>query len=354
MQEGRSARATSHAPSSQAASSVARSSVTRSSQRAFNCSAELGTDLKETACALSSSASFSRRNACQCKVRITGVSGQGTAATVMANSGKRVALICCSMRSSNSMLVLLVQHAHRNIPSRARCFNSSAFFAPSNAHGRDFRKRPHVPKKSFPHLHLRSRPGAAVSTRGQGLPSRWCKLAPSRCNVRVPARGRAVECTTMRISFLGAAREVTGSCFLVDAGSLRFLVDCGMFQGGHEALTKNRSALDFDVSALDFMLLTHAHIDHSGLIPRLVHKGFRGPVYCTAATADLLAVMLTDSANIQEKDAQRERRKPLYTVDPGTAQPAPTRAGQLRSGVCARGGRARASAGCRTHTRARP
>ncbi len=119
----------------------------------------------------------------------------------------------------------------------------------------------------------------------------------------------------MRISFLGAACEVTGSCFLVDAGSLRFLVDCGLFQGGHEALTRNRSALDFDVSALDFVLLTHAHIDHSGLIPRLVHKGFRGRIYCTAATADLLAVMLTDSANIQEKDAQREGHDPLYTVD---------------------------------------
>lgn len=118
----------------------------------------------------------------------------------------------------------------------------------------------------------------------------------------------------MRISFLGAAREVTGSCFLVDTGSLRFLVDCGLFQGGSEALTKNRSALDFDVSALDFMLLTHAHVDHSGLIPRLVHKGFRGPVFCTAATADLLAAMLPDSANIQEKDALRERRKPLYSV----------------------------------------
>ena len=62
------------------------------------------------------------------------------------------------------------------------------------------------------------------------------------------------------------------------------------------------------------MLLTHAHIDHSGLIPRLVHKGFRGRIYCTAATADLLAVMLTDSANIQEKDAQREGHDPLYTV----------------------------------------
>jgi len=118
----------------------------------------------------------------------------------------------------------------------------------------------------------------------------------------------------MHIRFLGAAGEVTGSCFLIDTGSLRFLVDCGMFQGGREALIKNRAALDFDVSELAFVLLTHAHIDHSGLIPRLVHKGFDGPIYCTSATADLLEVMLADSASIQEKDAERDNRKPLYTV----------------------------------------
>ena len=130
----------------------------------------------------------------------------------------------------------------------------------------------------------------------------------------MPACIQAVQCRIMRITFLGAAGEVTGSCFLVDAGSLRFLVDCGMFQGGHEALAKNGSALDFDATALDFMLLTHAHIDHSGLIPRLVNKGFHGPIYTTEATADLLEVMLADSAHIQEKDAQREGREPLYTV----------------------------------------
>lgn len=118
----------------------------------------------------------------------------------------------------------------------------------------------------------------------------------------------------MRITFLGAAREVTGSCFLVETDGLRFLVDCGLFQGGADALVKNRAALAFDVSALDFALLTHAHIDHSGLIPRLVRKGFRGPIYCTEATADLLAAMLPDSASIQEKDAEREHRKPLYSV----------------------------------------
>lgn len=123
----------------------------------------------------------------------------------------------------------------------------------------------------------------------------------------------------MRIRFLGAAEEVTGSCFLVEAGNCRFLVDCGMFQGGREADGKNREALDFDPASLDFVLITHAHLDHSGLLPRLAAGGYKGPVYATAATRDLLEVMLADSAYIQEKEAEwrkRGRRNPgpLYTV----------------------------------------
>lgn len=131
----------------------------------------------------------------------------------------------------------------------------------------------------------------------------------------------------MKLSFLGAAGEVTGSRYLIETGAARFLVDCGMFQGGKEADRKNRHAFDFDPASLDFVLLTHAHIDHSGLLPRLVAFGFKGPVYCTAATADLLSVMLKDAAHIQEKEAEKanySRRKkhgktryeaaPLYTV----------------------------------------
>ena len=133
----------------------------------------------------------------------------------------------------------------------------------------------------------------------------------------------------MQLTFLGAAGEVTGSCYLIEAGDLRFLVDCGMFQGGREADGKNRTAFNFDPETIDFVLLTHAHIDHSGLLPRLSVWGFRGPVYTTSATIDLLRVMLKDSAHIQEKEAEwrnRERRgsrkgrsslqeyAPLYTV----------------------------------------
>ncbi|HEY5637973.1 MAG TPA: MBL fold metallo-hydrolase [Burkholderiales bacterium] len=130
----------------------------------------------------------------------------------------------------------------------------------------------------------------------------------------------------LTLRFLGAAGEVTGSCFLVDTGAVRFLVDCGMFQGGREAKRRNREAFAFDPRSIDFVLLTHAHIDHSGLIPRLVALGYRGPVHATRATCDLLAVMLPDSGHLQEKDAERETRHarrgrkhgrevaPLYTV----------------------------------------
>lgn len=129
----------------------------------------------------------------------------------------------------------------------------------------------------------------------------------------------------MRLTFLGAAGEVTGSSYLIETDTVKFLVDCGMFQGGREADKKNRTVFAFDPKGIDFVLLTHAHIDHSGLLPRLSAWGFRGPVYCTTATADLLQVMLKDSAYIQEKETEwrnksRHRSRstqdlaPLYTV----------------------------------------
>jgi metallo-beta-lactamase family protein len=129
----------------------------------------------------------------------------------------------------------------------------------------------------------------------------------------------------MRLTFIGAAQEVTGSCFLVETDDVRFLVDCGMFQGGREARARNLKAWPFDPRQIDFVLLTHAHIDHSGLLPRLCALGFRGPILTTRATVDLLSVMLLDSAFIQESEwarAQRQRtRQPradapalLYTV----------------------------------------
>jgi len=113
----------------------------------------------------------------------------------------------------------------------------------------------------------------------------------------------------MRITFIGAAREVTGSCFLIEASGVRFLVDCGMHQGGREARGRNLEAWPFKPSDIDFVLLTHAHIDHSGLLPRLYALGLRGPVHTTSATADLLSVMLLDSAFIQESEWARVQRE---------------------------------------------
>ena len=111
----------------------------------------------------------------------------------------------------------------------------------------------------------------------------------------------------MKLAFHGAAGEVTGSCFLVDTGELKFLVDCGMFQGGGAGRRNRRFA--FDPRGIAFVLLTHAHLDHSGLIPRLVAQGFRGAVHATPATCDLLGVMLPDAGHLQE----REQDEPLYT-----------------------------------------
>ncbi|MDP2255164.1 MAG: MBL fold metallo-hydrolase [Polaromonas sp.] len=113
----------------------------------------------------------------------------------------------------------------------------------------------------------------------------------------------------MKLTFIGAAQEVTGSCFLVEADGVRFLVDCGMFQGGREARARNLRDWTFDPKKIDFVLLTHAHIDHSGLLPRLSALGFDGPIITTTATADLLSVMLLDSAFIQETDWARAQRK---------------------------------------------
>jgi metallo-beta-lactamase family protein len=98
----------------------------------------------------------------------------------------------------------------------------------------------------------------------------------------------------MQLQVCGAAREVTGSCYLVEAARCRFLVDCGLHQGSARVEAENRAPFPFDPEDLDFLLLTHAHIDHSGLIPRLVKEGFRGRVYATPATVDLADIMLLD------------------------------------------------------------
>ncbi|MBM4324268.1 MAG: MBL fold metallo-hydrolase [Deltaproteobacteria bacterium] len=128
----------------------------------------------------------------------------------------------------------------------------------------------------------------------------------------------------VRVEFLGGVRTVTGSATLFEKGSLKWLVDCGMFQGGKEIERKNYNTASYHPRDLSFILLTHAHIDHSGLIPKLVREGFRGKVICTKVTFDLCEVMFRDSGHIQEMEAEWQNRKnrrsgkqgtaPLYTV----------------------------------------
>ncbi|MCB0791731.1 MAG: MBL fold metallo-hydrolase [Flavobacteriales bacterium] len=129
---------------------------------------------------------------------------------------------------------------------------------------------------------------------------------------------------SIRITFHGAARMVTGSKHLLEVNGRRVLLDCGMFQGeGRESDAKNRH-FGFDPRRIDAVVLSHAHIDHSGLLPRLVKEGFQGPIFATPATRDLCAIMLEDSARIQEGDHARDLRHaregehvldPLYAVE---------------------------------------
>ncbi len=113
----------------------------------------------------------------------------------------------------------------------------------------------------------------------------------------------------MRLQFLGAARTVTGSQYLLQLPGANILIDCGLYQGRDQEPYTPHHRFDFDPAKLDAVLLTHAHIDHSGLIPRLCRLGFRGDIFATSATTDLCAVMLLDSAHIQEEDAQWDMRK---------------------------------------------
>lgn len=129
----------------------------------------------------------------------------------------------------------------------------------------------------------------------------------------------------MKITFLGATRTVTGSNFLVEGAGKKFLVDCGLYQGKATEELENEEPFEYIPNEIDFMLLTHAHIDHSGRIPKLYNEGFKNKIYATKATCDLCAIMLPDSGHIQEqecewKNKRRIRRgeeplKPLYTAE---------------------------------------
>ena len=128
----------------------------------------------------------------------------------------------------------------------------------------------------------------------------------------------------VRVKFLGGAGTVTGSKYLLEIDDYRLLVDCGLFQGLKELRLRNWEELPIDESAIDAVVLTHAHLDHSGYLPRLVKDGYNGPIHCTHSTADLLKLLLLDSAKLQEEEADFARKKgyskhsnpqPLYKTE---------------------------------------
>jgi metallo-beta-lactamase family protein len=127
-----------------------------------------------------------------------------------------------------------------------------------------------------------------------------------------------------KLTFLGAAGCVTGSKYLVEANGKRLLVDCGLFQGTSELKQRNWAALPIPAETIDWLVLTHAHLDHTGWIPRIIEQGFKGPIYSNAATRELCGILLPDSGHLQEEDAAHAQRKgyskhkpalPLYTED---------------------------------------
>ena len=129
---------------------------------------------------------------------------------------------------------------------------------------------------------------------------------------------------SLTLQFLGAAGSVTGSRHLLSIGDSELLVDCGLFQGRKELRLRNWDPFPLPLQNLDAVALTHAHLDHTGYLPRLVKQGFHGPVYCSQPTADLLGFLLPDSAHIQEEDAafanklgfsKHEKALPLYTAE---------------------------------------
>lgn len=135
----------------------------------------------------------------------------------------------------------------------------------------------------------------------------------------------------MKLSFHGAARGVTGSCHLVECGGKRILIDCGLYQGGRELEEENAAPFGFDAAAIDFVLLTHAHLDHCGRIPLLAKRGFTGEIITTAASRELARIVMLDAAYLQEEDARWRAKKLARRGKDGSAGPLYDRLDALNS-----------------------
>ena len=141
----------------------------------------------------------------------------------------------------------------------------------------------------------------------------------------LPVKNFGAKLCSMKLTFHGAAKAVTGSCTLLQINKLKILIDCGLWQGSEEIESRNWLPFGFPPSTIDYLILTHAHLDHCGLIPRLVREGFAGEILCTEPTRDLARLILTDSAQLQEEEAavlsKKERRRgggpvrPLYELE---------------------------------------
>jgi metallo-beta-lactamase family protein len=134
----------------------------------------------------------------------------------------------------------------------------------------------------------------------------------------------------LKLSFHGADRDVTGSCHLVECAGRRVLIDCGLYQGSRELAEENAGDLGFDPANIDFVLLTHAHLDHCGRLPLLTKRGFRGEIIATSATCELARLVMLDAAHLQEEEASNTHR-PRYGADSKSAAPLYTVADTLRT-----------------------
>jgi metallo-beta-lactamase family protein len=134
----------------------------------------------------------------------------------------------------------------------------------------------------------------------------------------------------LRLSFHGADRDVTGSCHLVECADRRMLIDCGLYQGSREIAEENAGDFGFDPAGIDFVLLTHAHLDHCGRLPLLTRRGFRGEIIATAATRELARLVMLDAAHLQEEEARSNSHRPRHGADDKPAEPLFTVADTLK------------------------